>query len=281
MNSRFRSRVLTWSAVLASTAALAVPATAGSSAAGRHSSPSGLPALDWSGRAWLPRGPFGGTGPYHTTYNPLPNSVFVDAADHLHLGLTQMNGQWTGCEIETVDTSFGYGSYTFVVETPISAMDPNVVFGMFTRDSLPPDVTGYERPGPGDDPRYTGHAETDLEVGPRIWRKGGTRWPTKFNAQYVVQPWSRAGHTMRINLPTQTTYTLRFVWGPNSTTFSAWRGTAAIGRPVSTWTSHFSNGSPKPGTQVLLDAWLINRRPPARGVPSEIVVDSFTYKPTA
>jgi hypothetical protein len=275
-------RLLSWTAVVASLAALALPATAGSApGTGRPTSTGGVsvPPLLWSGQAWVPRG-IGGKGPYGTTYNTA--GVFVDSVGHLHLSVSQVNGEWTGAELQSLSGDFGYGSYTFVVRTPIRQMDPNAVIGFYTRDPLSPSLSGYPAPGPGDDPRYVGHGETDVEVGPRIWKKhgpGGQAWPTPYTTQFVVQPWYVKNHTRRITIPKTIPYTVQFVWAARKTTFSIWKGATTSGRPISRWTSPSSNGTPRPDTNVLLDAWLINHQPPALGMPSEIVVDSFRYSP--
>lgn len=264
-------------------AAVAVPAAA-ASPVGRQTQKDpgfGAPAIAWSGQLWIPRVSAGPDKPYTNQWNPAPNSIYVDSAGRLHMWLRDVGGVWTATQLMTAREDLGYGTYTFTVETPIAAMDPNEVLGLYTRNSLPTTeqaMTGqFDRDGSKGDPRYVDHDETDIEIGRWDWAHRGH--PHR-NAQYVVQPWWQSGRLKHLWLPERIPYTAQFVWNRSSTVFTVWRGTSTTGRPVSRWKSHFSNGVPRLGTRATIDAWLIFGRGAARGHDQEVVLDGFSYVPS-
>jgi hypothetical protein len=275
MNVRLRAVAWLTSAVLA---ALSLPATAGAPGHGPDDLGVGAPALVWGGQVWIPRVSVTQQRPYTNYWNASPNAIYVDTKDRLHIWIRKVNDLWTAAEIRSAKMDYGYGTYTFVVETPIDTMDPNEVLGLFTRNNLPPPGDGALGGSAGSgnkDPRYVNHAETDFEMGKWNWKARGY----DFNAQYVVQPWWEKGRIKHLKLPSKIPYTAQFVWGPTTTKFSVWRGATTEGTPVSAWTSKFSNGVPHEGTTVCLEAWLIYSRGAARGRDQEVVIDSFDYTP--
>jgi hypothetical protein len=235
----------------------------------------GLAAIVWEGQAWIPRVSVKQQRPYANYWSPSPNAVYVDTAGRLHIWIRKVNNVWTASEIRSVKTDYGYGSYTFVVETPISQLDPNEALGMFTYNSLPPPKSGSPKTRHVGDERYIGHQETDFEIGRWKWIPRKVKW----NGQYVVQPYWPRGHLQPVLLPKNTAYTARFTWGPHSTLFQVWRGKSATGRPVSTWRTPFTNGAPRTGCEVALETWLGYGLGPATGQDHEVVIDSFTYVP--
>lgn len=272
-------RPLAWLAT-ATLAVLALPATATPAALpGPRQVLPGTPALMWAGQSWLPRVSVKQQRPYQNYWGAGPQSAYVDAQGRLHLWIRRVAPDvWTAAQIRTLKSDYGYGTYTFVVETPIDTMDPNEVLGLFTRNNLPPPGDGALGGSAGSgnkDPRYVNHAETDFEMGKWNWKARGY----DFNAQYVVQPWWEKGRIKHLKLPSKIPYTAQFVWGPTTTKFSVWRGATTEGTPVSAWTSKFSNGVPHEGTTVCLEAWLIYSRGAARGRDQEVVIDSFDYTP--
>jgi len=264
--------------------AAALPATAGQAGNGAPADDDpgwGAPAIFWAGETWLPRVEVGEQKPYGNHWSASPDTIYVDSQDRLHLWIREFNGVWNVGEIRSVRQDYGYGTYTFVVETPIDAMDPHEVLGLFTRNNLPTEhelTTGtLWTDGQQGDPRYVDHAELDVEIGKWDW--AGRGYPHR-NAQYVVQPWWVKGHTKHLWLPHKVPYTVQMTWNRDNTIFKVWKGTSPTGRPASRWKSTATNGTPRPGTQVMLEAWLIFERGPARGVDQEVVIDSFRYEPS-
>ena len=123
----------------------------------------------------------------------------------LRLAITRTRGRWTCAEIQSVQ-SFGYGRYTFVVNSDLAHLDPWVVLGLFT----------YA------DDRSRAHNEIDIEVA----KWGQRRDPT--NAQFVLQPYRLRGHTQRITLPPRPPYTMWFDWTPGRISWGITDATGAL-----------------------------------------------------
>jgi len=81
-------------------------------------------------------------------YSNSTNNVWLDDKDKLHLKIIKRNGNWYCAGIETKDECWGYGKYTFDIETVImkiededgkisykNDLDENVVVGLYTYDN--------------------------------------------------------------------------------------------------------------------------------------------------
>src|SRR4051812_6535626 len=177
--TRMRRSLLILSLVAA--ALVAQPAFAGNRVPGGPSTQSAFP-LVWQGEAWTGRNsPLTTAQPAPNYWLASPNTTFVDSAGRLHLVAKKIADRWFCAGISTVKSDYGYGTYRFVVETPLRSFDANAVVGMFTYNDSP----------------ANGHQEADVEL---------SRWGVPVdnapNAQYVVQPWTRADHLLRFNAPT-------------------------------------------------------------------------------
>ena len=72
---------------------------------------------------------------YDCTWGPGPNhfssdNVWVDDAGKLHLRISYQNGAWRCAEVIS-DTTPGYGTYTFTVDSDLSKLPDQAVFGVF------------------------------------------------------------------------------------------------------------------------------------------------------
>ena len=82
--------------------------------------------VNWSGRSWkLTSGHMAGVA----TGNPA--NLTIDADGYLHLRIVQQNGKWTAAELFTTE-EMGFGTYQWIVEGGVYAMDPTTVLGLFT-----------------------------------------------------------------------------------------------------------------------------------------------------
>ena len=144
--------------------------------------------ITWGGRSWQVKSSQSRVGPGPNYFSASPANVWVDAEDRLHLRLTSANGRWSCAEVIGT-TSFGYGSYVFTLASPVDALDPNVVLGLFTWN---------------DDAAYN-HREIDVKM---------SRWgaPANQNAQYVVQPYTLASNIHRFQQPAVAQSTHSFAW---------------------------------------------------------------------
>jgi hypothetical protein len=193
----------------------------------------------WSGHSWRVRpADWGGLpGPNHWS----ARNVTVDGGI-LRLAINRTLHGWTCAEIES-QQSFGYGRYTFVVNSDLARLDPWVVLGLFTYAG--------KRPSP--------HNEIDIEIA----KWGFPR--DRQNAQFVQQPFREPGNTKRIALPPRPPYTLWWEWKPGRIT---WGATDAAGGLVSV-RSRPTRFVPA-GEHVHLNLWLAEGRAPARPLTLEI-----------
>ena len=206
--------------------------------------------ISWSGADWQIKTSRSPVGPGPNVFSAA--NVSVDRDGFLHLRIQQDGGIWTCAEI-IGPTSFGYGTYTWIVNSSLAGFDPNVVLGLFTWS---------------DRARYA-HREIDIEVA--AWGD-----PTSAtNAQVVVQPWDADGHLVRFNQPANVRTSQQFTWAPGSITWVVNRldSGAEVFRHTYTGTD-----VPKPGDErVRLNLWLFNGTAPA--APAEVVVESFSFTP--
>ena len=179
----------------------------------------------------------------------------VDGSGFLDLRIAKdASGRWTSAEV-IGPTSYGYGTYSFVVATPLDAFDPNVVLGLFTWSDRAP---------------YA-HREIDIEV---------ARWGSatdSTNAQFVVQPYSQAGHLRRFTESNAVRTLQRFTWRAGQVTFTSQR--LDTGAVVASYT-YTGSDVPKPGDErVRLNLWLNGGSAPLNGLPAEVAAESFAFAP--
>jgi len=225
-----------------------LPASATAALGGKPGYPD---TITWSGATWQVKTSRSAVGPGPCRYDRANASV--DAAGYLHLRVARAGSTWTCAEI-IGPTSFGYGMYTFELASDVSGLDPNIVLGLFTWS---------------DRARYA-HREIDIEFA----RWGNAGDPT--NAQYVVQPYSTAGHLARFTQPSVTTSTHAFRWQPGRID---WWSRDADGNLIASYT-YAGTDVPIPGDErVRLNLWLFQGQAPTDGQPAEVLVRSFAWSP--
>src|SRR5512135_1367048 len=126
--------------------------------------------ISFSGTSWSVKTSSGRVGPGPNYFSDSTSNVWVDAQGRLHLKILKVKNRWTCAEVVS-QASFGYGTYRFTLDSPVDALDPSAVLGLFTWN---------------DDPAYN-HREIDIEM---------SRWgaAANQNAQYVVQPYTLASN---------------------------------------------------------------------------------------
>ena len=208
--------------------------------------------VTWSGLSWQVKSSTSAVGPGPNVFSAA--NVTVDSAG-LHLRIAKdASGRWTCSEV-IGPTSYGYGTYAFVVASPLDTFDPNVVLGLFTWSDKAP----YH------------HREIDVEVA----RWGSAADPT--NAQFVVQPAATAGHLQRFTATSAVRTLQQFTWKPGEVDFVSTR--LDSGAVVASW-AYSGSGVPVPGDErVRLNLWLFNGLAPTNGSPAEVVVESFAFAP--
>ena len=199
----------------------------------------------------------GKVGPGPNYFSSSANNVWVDAQGRLHLKITKDKGRWYCAEI-VLNGTLGYGSYRFILDNPVDALDPNAVLGLFTWN---------------DAPDYN-HREIDIEF---------SRWgsATNLNAQYVVQPYTDTANIVRFDEPAgiaQSTHSFRWLQG--SVEFHSYRGTPlAPGADIRVWTLSGASTPPTSGENARMNLWLFQGHPPSDGRDVEVIVNRFEFVP--
>lgn len=208
--------------------------------------------VSWGGATWQVKTSRAAVGPGPNVFDKA--NVTVDASGYLHLRIQRnAGGTWTSAEI-IGPTSFGYGTYTFILGSRVDSLDPNAVLGLFTWSDKAP---------------YA-HRELDIEFS----RWGNAAEPT--NAQYVVQPYDAARHLARFTQPATTVSTHRFTWRKGTV---SWQSLDAASAPIASY-AYSGSDVPVPGDErVHLNLWLFNGAAPLNGAPAEIIVRSFSFTP--
>jgi hypothetical protein len=82
--------------------------------------------ISWAGRTWkVTSGGMAGVARGN------PANVSLDSHGYLHLRIVDDEGKWTASELFTTE-ELGFGTYQWVVEGDVYAMDPTTVLGLFT-----------------------------------------------------------------------------------------------------------------------------------------------------
>jgi hypothetical protein len=217
--------------------------------------------LSFSGYVWKVKFSEKRVGPGSNYFSDSQNNVWVDAAGRLHLKLTKREGQWHCAEVISKD-SFGLGTYSFYVSTPLAKLDPNITLGLFTWS---------------DAPAYA-HREIDIECG-----KWGKAADTN-NAQFVVQPYQTPGRLLRYRVPENNeAATYSFLWQTNSLLFRCVEGNAAERATnnivIQEW-EFTKSPIPQPGNEnARMNLWLSAGGAPLNTNDTEVVINKFGFIP--
>ena len=186
-------------------------------------------AFRWSGVDWWVKKSSSPVGPGPNYFSDSTNNVSVDAQGRLHLRITHP-GNWQCSEI-VLQRTLGYGTYAFHIGSLVDALDPNIVFGLFTWS---------------DQPAFN-NREIDFE---------GGRWsyPADYqDAQFVVQPYYLPSRLVRYRIaPAVTNSTPSFNWQTNSISFLCTTGTTAV---VAVPTNALLNSGFELGTTTVASNW--------------------------
>ena len=160
----------------------------------------------WSGFDWRVKASTFPVGPGPNYFSDSTNNVSLDAQGRLHLRITHVAGLWQCAEI-VLQRTLGYGTYAYHIASPVDALDPHLVLGLFTWS---------------DQPAYT-NREMDFE---------GGRWsyPGDYqDAQFVRQPYYLPGQLVRYRIPPFATNSIPSMnWQTNVINFLCTTGTTAV-----------------------------------------------------
>ena len=213
--------------------------------------PSAPRTIEFSGYTWDVKSSSGKVGPGPNYFSSAPDNVWVDAQGYLHLRITTAKRRWYAAEVVN-RASLGLGTYTWVLDSAVDALDPSVVLGLFTWN---------------DDPAFN-HRELDIEFA----RWGSAADPT--NGQFVVQPYDTPGNLRRITQAAGATQsTQSFTWAKDLVSFSS-----SAASP-SAWV-YTGPDVPQPGGEhARINLWLFRGQAPTDRREVEVVIRSFTFTP--
>lgn len=249
-----KALVSAWMLAVAALPALADPG-ARHSGAQAMAAATATRALVFAGQTWTVKNSAGALwGPGPNRFSDSSDNVWVDDQGRLHMKITTSGGVWSCAEVIS-QASFGYGTYSFTIDTPVDALDRNVVLGLFTWN----DNAAYH------------HREIDIEFA--RWGDAGN----PFNAYYTVQPYTSAGNQSAWTLPTgygPTTHSMR--WSRTRIDFTS----SAFGNTLRQWSYTRRNGIPRPGGEnARINLWLLQGAAPADGQPVEVIISAFAFRP--
>ena len=273
-------------------------------------------AIQWCGYSWETENWGSGNG------WPAAANVTVDpATGYLHLKAGMTGGNLLGAEVDSVrgdlgiagnKSTWGYGTYRWVIGTDLTTIDPSLVLGLFTfwaygsATTIPVNTNGKGGP--------YGQKEIDIEVS--NWLPEGGKTGTFYMMGYyqdtgagvasgVPATYGEQCHTMtagsQIPVPAgHPVSTLQFTWLPASITWSIWYSdiTAAVPASAPDATLTMTEGQPysytEPnggniftgtvhipatgGQQVICNAWSQGQN--VQIPDTEIILRSFTYTPS-
>jgi hypothetical protein len=216
--------------------------------------------VTWAGRSWkLTSGHMAGVAPGD------PANVTIDAHGYLHLRIVQQNGKWTAGELFTTE-NLGFGTYQWIVEGDVYAMDPTTVLGLFSY---------------GPTHHIGADAEDEIDIEFSQWNKTCHGC----NADFTVYP--ATGHrkpkgvsawedNFRVSGGTLTT--ARFEWFPDHIVFTLMNGAQPIGKvadmiKTETYTSDATN-IPQTAAPVGINLWSFKQTP---AQDQSVVIRDFEF----
>lgn len=226
---------------------------------GSSDSQQGPREMVFGGQIWRIKSPRGRIAPGPNYWAHTPDAVWVDH-EGLHLTLSQRDGKWYATEVLT-RRPLGYGTYTFTIDSDISAYTPNVVAGFFTWDT----------------DREEANREIDIEFS--SWGE-----PSPVEVHYAVQPITSSERKYSFDPQLQGNFTThRIEWTPEQISFSSYHGHIDPDSPeaqdfkMAAWT--FLGTPPTEGkAHFRINLWLFRGRTEG-AKETHLTVRSFLFEP--
>ena len=225
------------------------------------SNPARSQTITWSGRSWkLTSGHMAGVALGD------PANVTIDKQGYLHLRIVKQDKKWTAAELFTTE-DLGFGTYQWIVEGDVYAMDPTTVLGLFTYG--PVHHIGAD-------------AEDEIDIEFSQWNK--TCLPC--NADFTVYP--ATGHHKpkgvsawedNFHVTGGTVTTARMEWFPDHIVFTLMNGAQPLGTvadviKAETYTSDATN-IPQVPAPVGINLWSFKQTP---AQDQSVVIRSFEFR---
>jgi hypothetical protein len=217
--------------------------------------------LQFADKAWRVKGS-GWYGPGPNNFSHLPENVWVDDLQRLHVTIKQNNNVWYSTEV-TLEDALGYGDYIFTSLGSLNQLNERTVLGLF--------LWQYNN---GVDSWWNPYNEIDIEY---------SRWgnPTNAIGQYVAQPWDWAGNIFRYDasFSVDQLSSHAFNWLPDRVEFRSWLGgpdDETAENLISSWT-YLGPHIPRPEQpRVHINLWYASSPP---SVNQEVIISDFSFIP--
>lgn len=203
--------------------------------------------ITWAGHTWKVT-----SGGVAGVARGNPANVSIDSNGCLHLQIVKREGKWTSAEVFTTDR-FGLGTYQWIVEGDVYAMDPTTVLGLFPYGPVH---------------KIGADAENEIDIEFSQWNKtchgcnaDFTVYPSTGNRKPKgVSAWEDNFHVTGGNLTTA-----RMEWFPDHIVFTLMNGAHAIGATedvikTETYSSDATN-IPQVAMPVGINLWCFKQMP--------------------
>jgi len=194
-------------------------------------------------------------GPNSNIFSDSDENVYKDISGKLHLKINHNKASDAyQCAEVIADTSFGYGTYRFIIYSGLDSLDKNVVFSPFVWDEY------------ADNEHYR---EIDFFEASR-W--GNSNDP---NFQYVIQPWNVTDNRHRFEIGSEKITIHEALWTKDSIVFRTMNGDKGI---LHSWV--YKGNIPKPGKEnIRINLWLnsVDQKPSNPGKTIEVVISEVSF----
>ena len=194
-----------------------------------------------------------------------PANVTVDKNGYVHLSIMNRDGKWTAAELFTTDR-LGFGTYQWVVEGDVYAMDKSTVLGLFTYG--PTHHIGVD-------------AENEIDIEFSQWNKTCG----DCNADFTVYPstgnrkpdgksaWEDNFHVAGEHLTTA-----RMEWASGEITFTLMKGAQSLGTTADVIKTEVyrsdATNIPQVAAPVGINLWCFKETPAA---DQSVIVRDFQF----
>jgi len=192
-------------------------------------------------------------------------NVSVDKNGYLHLAIVSRDGKWTAAELFTTD-NLGFGTYQWVVEGDVYAMDKSTVLGLFTYG--PTHHVGVD-------------AENEIDIEFSQWNKTCNGC----NADFTVypstgnrKPGGKSAWEDNFQVTGDNVTTARFEWTAERITFTMMKGFQPIGTTgdvikTEVYSSDAAN-IPQAAAPVGINLWCFKETPAA---DQSVIIRDFKF----
>lgn len=196
-----------------------------------------------------------------------PANVSIDKNGYLHLRIVNRSGKWTASELFTTG-NLGFGTYQWIVEGNVYAMDKSTVLGLFTY-------------GPAHHIGVDGENEIDIEFSQ--WNKTcGT-----CNADFTVYPSTRnrkpggkSSWEDNFHVTGGNRTTARMEWTSGRITFTIMKGVQPIGTTADVIKTEVYKSNttdiPQNASPAGINLWCFQKTPAAN---QSVIIRDFRFAP--